>query len=95
MNENSKLKIDNDIIDNKYKNLKKDFEDLKLLSEESKNELTKAMHEMELYSELLQTLENKIAEKEKKLAFNERDKALNEVKILRQRYINIIGNEMI
>ena len=97
LNENNQLKIDNDMIDNKYKNLKRDFDDLKILSEESKNELTKAMHEMELYSELLQTLENKIniAEKEKTIAFNERDKAINDVKILRQRYINIMGDEII
>ena len=87
VNENSQLKIDNDIIDNKYKNLKKDFEDLKILSEESKNELTKAMHEMELYSQLLQTLENKInkAENEKINALKERDKAINDIKVLRQR----------
>ena len=55
------------------------------------------MNEMELYSQLLQTLENKIniAEIEKKKALNERDKAINDVKILRQRYINIMGNEII
>ena len=97
VNENSQLKIDNDIIDNKYKNLKKDFEDLKILSEESKNELTKAMHEMELYSQLLQTLENKInkAENEKINALKERDKAINDIKVLRQRYTNIMGDEII
>ena len=97
LNENKILKNDNEIINKKYKGLKEDFDNLKILSEESKDELTKAMHEMELYSQLLQTLENKItiAEKDKKNALNERDKAINDVKILRQRYINIMGDGFI
>ena len=94
LNKNNELKIDNEKINNRYKGLKEDFDNLKLLSEESKNELTKAMHEMELYSQLLQTLENKltIAENDKRNALNERDKAINDVKALRQRYINFMGN---
>ena len=97
LKENKQLKSDNEIINNRYKGLKEDFDNLKILSEESKNELTKAMHEMELYSELLQTLENKIniAENDKKNALNERDKAINDVKALRQRYINIMGDGFI
>ena len=94
LNKNNELKIDNEKINNRYKGLKEDFDNLKLLSEESKNELTKAMHEMELYSQLLQTLENKltIAENDKRNALNERDKAINDVKALRQRYINFMGD---
>ena len=94
LNKNNELKIDNEKINNRYKGLKEDFDNLKLLSEESKNELTKAMHEMELYSHLLQTLENKltIAENDKRNALNERDKAINDVKALRQRYINFMGD---
>ena len=94
-NKNNQLMNDNETINNKYRGLKEDFDNLKLLSEESKNELTKAIHEMELYSQLLQTLENKvtIAENDKKKAINERDKAINYAKMLKQRYINIIGNE--
>ena len=97
LKENHKLKRDNEIINNRYKGLKEDFDNLKLLSEESKNELTKAMHEMELYSDLLQTLEKKIniAENDKKNALNERDKAINDVKALRQRYINVMGDGFI
>lgn len=65
------------------------------MSEESKNELTKAMNEMELYSELLQTLEMKVkdAENKKINAENERDKAINDVREIRQRYINIMGEK--
>jgi len=94
LNKNNELKIDNEKINNRYKGLKEDFDNLKLLSEESKNELTKAMHEMELYSQLLQTLENKltIAENDRRNALNERDKAINDVKALRQRYISFMGD---
>ena len=65
------------------------------MSEESKNELSKALNEMELYSELLQTLEMKVkdAENKKINAENERDKAINDVKETRQRYINIMGEK--
>ena len=97
LRENNLLKEDNEILNNKYIGLKEDFDNLKSLSEESKNELTKAMHEMELYSQLLQTLENKvtIAENDKRKALKERDKAVNDVKALRQRYINIMGDGFI
>ena len=65
------------------------------MSEESKNELSKALNEMELYSELLQTLEIKVKEAENKkiTAENERDKAINYVREIRQRYINIMGEK--
>ena len=49
--------------------------------------------EMEGYSELLMTLESKVKEAElaKKNAEIERDKAVNDVKTIRQRYIDIMG----
>ena len=94
-NENEQLKFNYEIVNQKYINLKEDFDNLKILSEESKNELNKALSEMELYSNLLQTLENKYkqAENDKILAQNERDKAINDVKKIRQRYINIMGGD--
>ena len=92
---NKELKNNNDELNTKYKNLKKEFDNLKNMSEESKNELSKAMNEMELYSELLQTLEMKVkdAENKKINAENERDKAINDVREIRQRYINIMGEK--
>ena len=92
---NKELKNNNEDLNIKYKNLKKEFDNLKSMSEESKNELTKAMNEMELYSELLQTLEMKVkdAENKKLNAENERDKAINDVREIRQRYINIMGEK--
>jgi hypothetical protein len=50
---------------------------------------------MEGYGSLLNTFEEKIrtAEDAKKLAEKERDEALSDVKVMRQRYINILGNE--
>ena len=76
-------------------NLKNDFDNLKLLSEETKSQLSKAMNEMEAYSEILQALEMKIkeAENQKINAENERDKAINDVREIRQRYINIMGEK--
>ena len=95
MNENRELKRNNEEINRQYINLKNDFDNLKKLSEESKEELSKAMNEMESYSELLQTLEMKIKEAEtlKINAENERDKAINDVREIRQRYINIMGEK--
>ena len=77
----------------KYFNLQNEYNELKELSEESKNELSRAMMEMEGYSELLMTLESKVKEAElaKKNAEIERDKAVNDVKTIRQRYIDIMG----
>lgn len=84
-----------EIINNKYNHLKNDFDNLKVLSEESKGELGKAMHEMEMYAQILETLESKAkqAEYDKINAENERDKAINDVKEIRQRYINIMGEK--
>ena len=95
MSLNKELKNNNDELNIKYQNLKKEFDNLKNMSEESKNELSKALNEMELYSELLQTLEIKVKEAENKkiTAENERDKAINDVREIRQRYINIMGEK--
>ena len=48
---------------------------------------------MEAYSNLLQSLESRIKEAQdaKEKAENERDNAINDVKTIRQRYINILG----
>ena len=95
MNQNQELQISNENINNQYLNLKNDFDNLKMMSEESKDQLSKAMNEMESYSELLQALEMKIkeAENQKINAENERDKAINDVREIRQRYINIMGEK--
>ena len=92
---NKELKNNNEELNIRYQNLKKEFDNLKNMSEESKNELSKALNEMELYSELLQTLEMKVkdAENKKINAENERDKAINDVREIRQRYINIMGEK--
>ena len=93
--QNEELKNNNEVINQQYINLKNDFDNLKMLSEESKDQLSKAMSEMESYSEILQTLEMKIkeAESQKTNAENERDKAINDVREIRQRYINIMGEK--
>ena len=95
MKQNEELKNNNEMINQQYMNLKNDFDNLKMLSEESKDQLSKAMSEMESYSEILQTLEMKIkeAESQKTNAENERDKAINDVREIRQRYINIMGEK--
>ena len=95
LSQNEELKINNEEVNKQYIILKKDFDNLKMLSEESRGELSKAMSEMESYSELLQTLEMKIkeAESQKINAENERDKAINDVREIRQRYINIMGEK--
>ena len=91
--QNEQFKMDCDDINKKYLLLKKEYEQLKELSEENKNDLIKALEEMESYSEYLQALEMKIKEAEdaKMMAENERDNAFKEVKTIRQRYINILG----
>ena len=91
--QNEQFKIDCDDINKKYLVLKREYEQLKELSEENKNDLIKALEEMESYSEYLQALEMKIKEAEdaKMMAENERDNAFKEVKTIRQRYINILG----
>ena len=91
--ENEQFKIECEETNKKYYSLKKEYDDLKELSEESKSDLIKALGEMEAYSNLLQSLESRIKEAQdaKEKAENERDNAINDVKTIRQRYINILG----
>lgn len=91
--ENEQFKEECEEINKKYFSLKKEYDDLKELSEESKSDLLKALGEMEAYSNLLQNLELRIkeAQEAKEKAENERDNAINDVKTIRQRYINILG----
>ena len=56
--------------------------------EEREKQLLQAMGEMEGYSTLLEQVEEKIRKTEE-----ERDKAVNDVKTIRQRYINMLGEE--
>ena len=91
--ENEQFKLECEETNKKYYSLKKEYDDLKELSEESKSDLIKALGEMEAYSNLLQNLETRIKEAQdaKEKAENERDNAINDVKTIRQRYINILG----
>jgi len=70
---------------------------LKNLSRESKEDLKKALEEMEGYSNLLVAFELKIknAEESKLQAEKEKNEAVEEVKKIRQRYINILDNKAI
>ena len=79
----------------KYDSTKLELEELRAISQESKDDLNKALEEMEGYAQLLSAFEEKIriAEEGKKAAEKERDDAYNDVKVIRQRYINILDNE--
>lgn len=70
---------------------------MKNLSRESKEDLKKALEEMEGYSNLLVAFELKIknAEESKLQAEKEKNEAVEEVKKIRQRYINILDNKAI
>lgn len=64
------------------------------MTKESKEDLKKALDEMEGYAHLLSAFEEKIREAEdaKLNAERERDNAINDVKEIRQRYIKILGS---
>jgi allophanate hydrolase subunit 1 len=66
---------------------------LRNLSKDSKEDLKKALEEMEGYANLLVQFEEKIrqAEEAKIRAIEEKEKAEEEIKTIRQRYINILG----
>ena len=70
------------------------MEELRSITRDSKDDLSKALDEMEGYANLLGAFEEKIREAEdaKMYAEKERDIAINDVKVIRQRYINILGN---
>ena len=93
-NENEMLKNNNDNLNNKYIILRKDYVQMKINFENNKKEFEKAIKEMDTYSQLLITLENKMnkAEKDKIKAELERDRAVQETREIRQRYIDIMSN---
>ena len=67
------------------------------MSQESKEDLQKALEEMEGYANLFVSFEEKIkkAEESKIKAEKEKEEAIEEVKKIRQRYINILDNKSI
>ena len=72
----------------KYNELKIKHDELNKIIEEREKQLLQAMGEMEGYSTLLEQIEERIRKAEE-----ERDKAVNDVKTIRQRYINMLGEE--
>ena len=94
--ENEILKNRNENINNKYVALRKDYVKMKVDFESNKKEFEKAIKEMDTYSQLLVALESKMnkAEKDKIKAELERDKAVQEIREIRQRYINIMSNNV-
>ena len=72
----------------KYKELKIKHDELNEIIEEREKQLLQAMGEMEGYSTLLEQIEERIRKAEE-----ERDKAVNDVKTIRQRYINMLAEE--
>lgn len=71
------------------------MEELKQMGVDSQEDLKRALEEMEGYSKLLAAFDQKVkaAEDAKLNAENERDQAMEEVKKIRQRYINILDNK--
>ena len=71
------------------------MEELRSLSIDSKEDLRKALEEMEGYANLLALFEEKIkiAEACKIQAEKEKNDAIEETKRIRQRYINILDNK--
>ncbi len=67
------------------------------MTKESKEDLARALAEMDEYNCIIIAMEEKIrsADQEKVNAQKERDQAINDVKIIRQRYINIIDGQNI
>lgn len=70
---------------------------MRIVSEETKESLEKALEEMESYADLFEKFDIKIkaAEEAKINAEKERDASINDVKVIRQRYINLIGSDKI
>ena len=94
--ENEILKNNNENINNKYLILSNEYVKMKVNFENNKKEFEKAIKEMDTYSQLLVALENKMnkAEKDKIKAELERDRAVQETREIRQRYINIMSNNI-
>ena len=81
-------KINYEEITEKYNDIKKKHDELNNIVEEREKQLLQAMGEMEGYSVLLEQIEERIRKAEE-----ERDKAINDVKTIRQRYINLLGED--
>ena len=77
------------------KNYITSMNELKSISKDSKDDLKKALEEMEGYANLLIAFEEKIkvAEDNKLQAEKEKEEAIDEVKKIRQRYINILDSK--
>ena len=88
------LKKENISYKNKYDLLNNKYIAIVVNYNSNKKELEKALKEMDTYSQLLLTLENKMnkAENDKKKAEFERDKAILETRNIRERYINILSS---
>ena len=93
-NQKDELKINYDNINNKYIILRSDYVKMKINYDNNQKEFQKAIKEMDTYSQLLMALEKKLnkSENDKKKAELERDKALIEIRNVRERYINIMSN---
>ena len=86
------LKKENISYKDKYDSLNNKYIAIVINYNSNKKELEKALKEMDAYSQLLLTLENKMnkAEIDKKKAEFERDNAIMETRNIRERYINIL-----
>lgn len=73
--------------------VRKETDKYKKRYEDMQKQVTDAYREMENYSLVLERLEAKVTklEEENRGALKERDRALKEVKIVRQRYVEIVG----
>lgn len=73
--------------------LRKESDKYKKRYEDMQKQVTDAYREMENYSLVLERLEAKVTklEEENRGVIKERDRALKEVKIVRQRYVEIVG----
>ena len=87
------LKKENISYKDKYDSLNNKYIAIVINYNSNKKELEKALKEMDAYSQLLLTLENKMnkAEIDKKKAEFERDNAIMETRNIRERYINIMS----
>ena len=88
------LKKENISYKDKYDSLNNKYIAIVINYNSNKKELEKALKEMDTYSQLLLTLENKMnkAEIDKKKAEFERDNAIMETRNIRERYINIMSS---
>ena len=88
------LKKENISYKDKYDSLNNKYIAIVINYNSNKKELEKALKEMDAYSQLLLTLENKMnkAEIDKKKAEFERDNAIMETRNIRERYINIMSS---